>query len=327
VAAPMRPEPTSSRDAHRVPDAKLGIYRWSILVALGAFSIFQLFEHFILRQAAPLFRNTIAVCIEVGLTAGIVIVALSALAAEQRRLFEMKNEFISRVSHELRTPLHSIQGFAELLHSDYRESVGPYERDEFIGIILQETRRLLMLVNDLLDVSRMDAGYTLDLNLCEVDLAAIVRRAAMLLSYTTDRHTVAIELPPDLPSVKADPDKVEQILTNLLSNAIKYSPNGGEVVISAGVADGVVTLKVIDHGVGIGPEHLSSIFQRFERAYREGMEGIRGTGLGLYLVKTLVEAQGGRVAVESEPGRGSCFQVALPVYPPDDRQPEIRTAA
>jgi len=228
-------------------------------------------------------------------------------------LSEMKSEFISLVSHELRTPLQSILGFTELLQGEGWEKTRAMERQEFLGIILQECHRLLVMINDLLDISRMEVGRPLTLHKSEVDIDALVRKVVLFQSYTTDRHKLLVELPPVLPKIEAEPDKLEQILTNLLSNAIKYSPRGGEVVVSGGVQRDKLVLGVSDQGVGMDEKQVASLFQRFQRLDREAIKGIRGTGLGLYLVKALVELHGGQVGVESQPGRGSRFYFSLPI--------------
>jgi PAS domain S-box-containing protein len=237
-------------------------------------------------------------------------------------LSEMKSEFISLVSHELRTPLQSITGFTELLRGEGWANTRVKERDEFLGIILQECHRLLVMINDLLDISKMEVGRPLSLHLTEVDLEALVGKVVLFQSYTSDRHQLKVDLTPGLPKLQADSDKVAQILTNLISNAIKYSPGGGEVVVSGHIEGDKVVIGVTDQGVGMNEEQKASLFQPYQRVKREAIKGIRGTGLGLYLVKALVELHGGQIGVESEPGRGSCFHFSLPFIPPKAKKIE-----
>jgi PAS domain S-box-containing protein len=229
-------------------------------------------------------------------------------------LSEMKSEFVSVVSHELRSPLTSIMGFAQTLQGHGQET--PVEvQDEYLGIIQQESNRLLVMINDLLDVSRMEAGRALSLHYAEVDLRSLVEHVVRFQQVTTDRHQFKVELPDNGLSVEADRDKVEQILTNLVSNAIKYSPKGGEVVIGGSEEGDYVVLHVADQGLGMREEEVAQLFQPYQRVDRDAIKGIRGTGLGLHLVRGLVEAHGGKIWVESAPGKGSTFRFSLPKRP------------
>ena len=232
-------------------------------------------------------------------------------------LSDMKTEFVSVVSHELRTPLTSIMGFAQTLSGD-SGTIGAEERGEFLGIIEQESNRLLVMINDLLDMSRMEAGRPLPINYAEVDVRELARHVVRFQSVTTTAHQFQFEFQEDGVSVVADPDKVEQVLTNLVSNAIKYSPRGGDVTIGGYCRDDECVVYVRDEGLGMGQEEISRLFERYQRIDRDAIKGIRGTGLGLYLVRALVEAHGGRVWVESEPGKGSTFSFALPLRPAEE---------
>jgi len=229
-------------------------------------------------------------------------------------LSEMKTEFVSVVSHELRTPLTSIMGFAQTLR-DPAAGVNEEEQGEFLGIIEQESNRLLVMINDLLDMSRMEAGRPLPVNYAEVDVEQLSRHVVRFQSVTTTAHTFRFEFPDGGVRVVADSDKVQQILTNLVSNAIKYSPRGGDVIVGAYGQNGECVFYVRDQGIGMGPEEQARLFQPYQRIDRDAIKGIRGTGLGLYLVRALVEVHGGRVWVESEPGKGSTFYFALPLRP------------
>jgi len=226
-----------------------------------------------------------------------------------QELSEMKTEFVSVVSHELRTPLTSIMGFAEtLMVSGDRPAA---ERDEFLGIIQQESNRLLVMINDLLDVSRMEAGRPLALTYSLVDLREVIAHVVRFQQVVTSRHQFHLALPDSGLQVEADRDKVVQILTNLISNAIKYSPKGGEIRIGGADRGDEVVVDISDQGVGMSSEELGRLFQRYQRVDRDAIKGIRGTGLGLYLVRGLVEAHGGRIWAESSPGEGSVFHFTL----------------
>ncbi|UCH34483.1 MAG: GAF domain-containing protein [Armatimonadota bacterium] len=235
---------------------------------------------------------------------------------ELRNVERMKTEFVASVSHELRTPLTSIKGFVRTLLDD---TDGYYDRDtqvEFYQIIDQECDRLVRLINDLLNVSRIEAGRALELNLKPVDLRNLIAKVvASQESYTT-RHHIQMDVPEALPTVIADDDKIDQILTNLINNAIKYSPDGGDVVVSARATGGNVEVSVADQGIGIPPDHMDKIFARFHRVEGGDTRRAGGTGIGLFLVKHLVEAHAGRIWVESEPGKGSTFTFAIPLKAP-----------
>ena len=258
-----------------------------------------------------------------GLPAGIV--AIFNDITEIRGVEQMKTAFISTVSHELRTPLTSIKGFISTLLTDEEGYYDEATRREFYGIIDSECDRLYRLIKDLLDISRIEQGQAMQMNWETVDVPALTEKVlAAQRGYAKD-HVLALDFPPDFPSIEADPDKLDQILTNLVNNAVKYSPHGGEVRVagSLGTDDGPpsVTLRVSDEGMGISREHLRKIWERFYRVDNRDNREIGGTGIGLALVKALVEeGHHGRVAVESELGRGTTFSVTLPVRraePPD----------
>ena len=228
-----------------------------------------------------------------------------------QELSEMKTEFVSLVSHELRSPLTSIMGFAQTLQGS-GTSLPAEQQAEFLGIIEQESYRLLVMINDLLDVSRMDAGRPLAMKFEEVVVREVAEHVVKFQQVTTSRHTFALDFPEDGIALEADRDKLVQVLTNLVSNAAKYSPKGGTVTVGGACQGEAVVVWVADEGVGMTSEDIEGLFQRFQRADRDAIKGIRGTGLGLYLVRGLVEAHGGRIWAESTPGQGSTFRVALP---------------
>ncbi len=167
---------------------------------------------------------------------------------------------------------------------------------------------------DLLNLSRIESGRTLELVLTEVDLGRLTDRVVESQRSYTNNHQFDLIMPSDLPKITADQDKIEQVLTNLLSNAIKYSPDGGKITISARQVGENVAVSVSDQGIGIPEEHLGKLFTRFHRVDSRDARKQYGTGIGLYLVKHLVEAHRGEITVESQVGEGSTFTFVLPVH-------------
>lgn len=241
----------------------------------------------------------------------------------EREVDRLKSEFVSVVSHELRTPLTSILGYTELLLA---REFDPVERREFIETIYKEAEHLSNLVEDLLNVSRIDAGK-IKLDRWVIALPRLVRELVAQLNAELDveRHRLLLDVPETLPPIYADRDRVRQILGNLLSNAIKYSPEGGEVVLQASVLrqppasapplppEPALLISVRDQGIGIPPHELGRIFERFYRVDNSNTRRIGGTGLGLAITKALVELHGGRIWAESTPGEGSTFFFTLPI--------------
>lgn len=235
---------------------------------------------------------------------------------EIRNIERMKTTFVSTVSHELRTPLTSIKGFISTLLDDTEHYYDEATQREFYQIIDTECDRLTRLISDLLNVSRIEAGRALDLNPKEVILPPLIEKVMSVQRSYTSKHTLVSDIGEDIPVIIADEDKVDQILTNLTNNAIKYSPRGGEVtVVCRRNGDGVI-MTVRDQGMGIPEEHLPKVFERFHRVDNRDTRQVGGTGIGLYLVKHLVEAHGGKIWVESEVGKGSSFIFTLPKSPP-----------
>jgi signal transduction histidine kinase len=235
-------------------------------------------------------------------------VVLRDITAE-RTLERAKDELVSVVSHELRTPLASLVGFAELLlDRDYSEA----QRRQFLTVMLQEGRRLTALINDFLDLQRIESGRQ-QLSPTPTDLRPLLTQSVDSVGDDPDRPIV-LDLPEALPLALADPDRVQQVIANLLSNARKYSPAGGRVRLSADVSDGVIAVTVEDQGLGIPADALPRLFEKFYRVDNSDRRTIRGTGLGLAIVKQIVEAHGGRVWAESDgPGQGSRFRFTLPI--------------
>ncbi len=224
---------------------------------------------------------------------------------------QAQTEFVSTVSHELRTPLTSIKGFADtILRAGDRLELAQQRR--YIGIIKDQADRLTRLVEDLLAVSRLESKR-MQLTIRAVDLGQAIQRVLRNLADRAADHRVIVNLPAGLPLVWADADRIEQILTNLIDNAIKYSPPRTTITISARGIDcnpELVEFSVTDEGVGIPTEHISKIFTKFGRLDNPLVRQTEGTGLGLYITRSLVLALGGQIKVESSPGR-TTFTVQL----------------
>lgn len=224
-----------------------------------------------------------------------------------------KSEFVSTVSHELRTPMTAIKGYTDLLHAS---AAGPIndEQQRFLAIIRSNTDRLTALINDLLDISRIDTGRVRfeprPLQISEV-ISAVVNVLAG--QAEAKQQTLTYEVVGGLPDVMGDRDRLIQVLTNLVGNAIHYTPEGGEIDVRAYLVEGAVRVGVQDTGIGISPDDMGHIFERFYRADHPLVQETRGTGLGLSIVKMFVEMHGGRIWVESEPDEGSTFTFILPV--------------
>ncbi|MEN6347132.1 MAG: ATP-binding protein [Armatimonadia bacterium] len=243
------------------------------------------------------------------------IVAIFNDITELRQVERMKTAFVSTVSHELRTPLTSIKGFVATLLDDKDGTLYDEEtRYEFYTIIDQECDRLTRLISDLLNVSRIESGRALDMQISEVNINELASRVLGQQQSYTDRHQLVCEVPADMPPIEADADKIQQILDNLVGNAIKYSPNGGTVSISAEDEGDKVRIDIRDQGLGVPDRHREKIFDRFHMVDDDvDHKAIKGTGIGLYLVRHLARAHGGDVWLSwSEVGKGSCFSVRLP---------------
>lgn len=222
---------------------------------------------------------------------------------------DLKSTFISVISHELKTPLALITGYAETLD---RDDVRWDDRTvrESLAIIREESARLNRLIEDLLDAARIEAG-ALKLKMSYVRVDDLARSVVETLRPLERDHLIALDFPEELPAVFADPERLRQVLRNLLSNAIKYSPAGSLVRVGGYVQGDDVVLYVADEGEGIPADEQRRLFQRFVRG--SASRGTSGAGLGLYLSKAIVEAHGGRMWLESEPGRGSTFYFSLPI--------------
>lgn len=229
---------------------------------------------------------------------------------ERREVDRMKNEFISVVSHELRTPLTSIRGSLDLLASGVLGELSPRARS-MTGIALESSERLTRLINDILDLERIESGAR-SMDITPVAAEELLTRAATEMAGQAQSSGVRLEVAPSTGRVLVDADRIVQTLTNLLSNAIKFSSTGQSVVLGAAAEDGQVTFRVRDHGRGIPADKLEAIFQRFEQVDSSDARQKGGTGLGLAISRGIVEGHGGRIWAESTPGSGTTVVFTLP---------------
>jgi two-component system sensor histidine kinase MtrB len=233
-------------------------------------------------------------------------------ASQRDRLDRMKDEFVLTASHELRSPLTSVQGFAELLMLE-REKLSP-KQAETVEIILDNSRHLVRLLNDLLDLARSDAGR-LTIKPVPSEVAPLVEDAVRTMRAQTEAagQTLGQVVEAGLPLVDIEPDRVRQILVNLLTNAHEYCPEGASIRVTAARVGAEVEIAVSDDGPGIPEDQLEHIFDRFTRGDAGLTQRVGGTGLGLAISKSLVELHGGTIGASSTPGEGSTFRIRLPV--------------
>jgi len=241
------------------------------------------------------------------------VVAVFHDITELKKLIRVRSEFVANVSHELKTPLTSIKGFAETLGEEGGLEDAANTR-KFLGIIQKQAQRLEMLVDDLLSLSAIESKEA-KMDAAAQDVAPIIQSVVAMRKPAIDAagHRITVDVPPALPKVYIDRNRIEQVFINLLDNAVKFTPAKGEVRIRARAEGPFVRVDIEDTGVGIAPEHLSRIFERFFRVDKARSIESGGTGLGLAIVKHIVQAHQGKVEVQSIPGRGSTFSVFLPL--------------
>jgi signal transduction histidine kinase len=230
-----------------------------------------------------------------------------------KQLDRMKDDFVSTVSHELRTPLTSIRSFAEILHDN--PELDEAERREFLGIIISESERLTRLINDMLDLAKIEAGQ-MTWNMAPTDLATIIHAAVAAAGQLFRDKGVALslELAAGLPPITGDADRLTQVIINLLSNAVKFTPGGaGRVSVALERSGEREIVRVSDNGPGVAPEDQQAIFERFRQGGDAMTAKPEGTGLGLPICRMIAEHHGGAISVESAPGMGATFIVTLPI--------------
>ena len=237
---------------------------------------------------------------------------IETMLEELKRVESLRREFVANVSHELRTPLTNIRSYAETISED--KDIPPEMEDEFLRIIINQSDRMTKIVQDLLELSRYDSGAsTLTIEEFSIEQAVRDVYAAIALEARKRSHVLNLELEWKLPSIKGDRSKIEQVLMNIIANALKYTPDGGTIAIYSGRTGDDVWVKIEDTGVGIPPEDLSRVFDRFYRVDKARSRESGGTGLGLSIAKEIIGRHGGNISVESTPGVGTSVTVKLPI--------------
>jgi signal transduction histidine kinase len=234
-----------------------------------------------------------------------------ATVEELRRLSALRADFVSLVSHELRSPMAAVIGSAKTLRQRWRE-LTPEQRESFLGLIEHETNRLAELVGDVLDTSRIESG-SFSYSFGDVDVGELIHESAAAAESGQDEVKINANVHRPLPQVRGDRERLRQVITNLIDNAVKYSPAGAEVEVDAYGDNGRISIDVRDRGPGVAPEHQLLIFEKFGRV--SGEHAKPGTGLGLFIARSIAQAHGGTLEVQSAPDQGSTFTLVLPTDP------------
>jgi len=234
---------------------------------------------------------------------------------EQKKSDALRREFVANVSHELRTPITNIRSYAETLADS--EDLPPDMVKNFLRVIVNESDRMTKIVQDLLTLSRFDSGKA-DLHFEKFSFSLSVKNVyeAMLMEAKKNGLEMSLEIEENLPDITGDRSRIEQVLLNIISNAVRYTPEGGRISVRAGRGDGTVWMEVADTGIGIPPEDLPRIFDRFYRVDKARSRASGGTGLGLSIAKDIVVRHSGNISVESTVGKGTTMTVTLPIEPP-----------
>jgi signal transduction histidine kinase/HAMP domain-containing protein len=227
--------------------------------------------------------------------------------------YKHKSEFLANMSHELRTPLNAVIGFSEVLLEKWFGELNEKQED-YLKDIHSSGQHLLSLINDILDLAKVEAGR-MELSICNVDLPTAIDNALTLIRERAARHGISLtaQVDPQLGKMNADERKLKQILLNLLSNAVKFTPDGGKIKVGASQIDDMVEIAVSDTGIGIAAKDQAAVFEEFKQVGSDCTRKAEGTGLGLALTRKLVELHGGTIRLESEPGKGSTFSFTLPL--------------
>ena len=244
----------------------------------------------------------------------------AAIAIENARLYEevrqadrAKSEFVSFVAHEMGTPLTSIRGYTDVLLQGYSDPLTE-QQAQYINVILSNVERMQVLMSDLQDISRIETGH-MKLEVKSLKLVDVLKSAVEATQGQIEARSqkLTLDIPQDIPLIQADATRLVQILINLLSNANKYTPEGGRIHVRASQEDGFVRCDVSDTGIGMSPKDQECLFTKFFRSDSPDVRDRQGTGLGLCIVKNLIELQGGEIEVESELGKGTTFSFTVPV--------------
>jgi two-component system phosphate regulon sensor histidine kinase PhoR len=309
VTRPIFGEPERERDERFLYESSFGktMYAWRIQVLPKNVTELQAqaeTERLLGVLLIPVSTLIIAV--------GLAIVWLTVIA--ERRTSRLRSDFIANVSHELKTPLSLIRMFGELLATGKHK--GDSSPREYAEIITREAERLSHLIDNVLDFARIERGKS-SYDFAEGQLDDVIERALDVCRYRVEKEKMRLrtEIEPGLPAIRMDENAMTLVLLNLIDNAVKYAPDGKEVDVRLGRTPGGVTLSVSDRGPGIPLDEQPRIFERFYRARTARERNVRGSGIGLALVKHIVEAHGGRVTVVSQPGQGALFTVVLPAAP------------
>ena len=230
---------------------------------------------------------------------------------EERQLDKMRQDFIANVSHELRTPISMLQGYSEAIVDDIAES--QEEKKEMAKVIYDESLRMGRLVNELLDLARMEAGH-LQLTMEDVNINSFINRIIHKFQGLAKDNEIQLyaEIENETTTISFDPDRIEQVLTNLIDNAIRHTPKGGSVKLNVTSDDKGIMIRVKDSGTGIPDEDLPFVFERFYKADKARTRGRAGTGLGLAIAKNIIDAHRGHISVQSKLDHGTTFSFLLP---------------
>jgi signal transduction histidine kinase len=248
---------------------------------------------------------------------GLLAKEFNIMAVKLKELDQLKDDFVSSVSHELRSPLAAISGYVELLTAKPLEDIKPEKRNKAFGIIQESTQRLTGFINDILDLAKLKAGRV-EIRKSPVSIRQTATDILNLFQplFEKKKQTGLLDMPEDMPVIPLDEEKVKQVITNLISNAHKFTPEGGSITVQGIYDDKMITVSVMDTGVGIPKDFVGQLFERFKQVpgTREKIGGPKGTGLGLAIAKGIVEAHGGKIWAESdqEKAKGSSFRFTLP---------------
>jgi PAS domain S-box-containing protein len=238
----------------------------------------------------------------------------------ERELDRLKDEFISTAAHELRTPLATVMGYVDLLLQKEEHAFSAEEEREFLALVHQKAETLARIIDDLLDLSRIRSGHLVVLKKSWEDLARLIGETVAAYGEMSQKHAFVLDLPESPLRFFLDAGKIGQVLENLLSNAVKFSPAGGRITVGARRIDGEVEVSVADEGIGMSPEQMERIFDKFYRV-DASTTAVSGLGLGMNIVKSIVEAHGGSIRVESEKGRGTRVHFTLPLEEGPEQPP------